>query len=201
MLAKKEAKTWGDSPHSPSGDGSPTPGRRWRNHGPRSHPHAGDGPASPGADGTDGGGRASGRATAAGSRATSPNVGTRADAAGAAGGGGGGGGDQALEEQVRSHLAATEALIESRRAQLDAEWRSGRANGVSATVVAREVEEAKRRAAIEFAVSKFVPHKLAMMAHNMHVPKQELEAGGGGGGGRGGGGAGGWGRGWGRGWA
>lgn len=78
--------------------------------------------------------------------------------------------DVAMEAEVLRHVAATEAAVEVKRAQLEADWRAGRADGVSAAVVAREVEEAKRAAAIEFAVHVFVPHKLAAMALNMRAP-------------------------------
>ncbi|KAG2440423.1 hypothetical protein HYH02_010310 [Chlamydomonas schloesseri] len=100
---------------------------------------------------------------------------------GSAGAGGGGGRsarggargargrDALMEAEVLRHVAATEAAVEAKRAALEADWRAGRANGVSAAVVAKEVEEAKRAAAIEFAVNVFVPRKLAVMALNMRA--------------------------------
>ncbi|KAG2497889.1 hypothetical protein HYH03_004155 [Edaphochlamys debaryana] len=79
----------------------------------------------------------------------------------------------AVDAAVRQHLAATDAAVEARRQQLEADWRAGRNTGVSAAAVQKEQDEARRAAAIDFAINTFVPRKLAAMALNMHVPKQE----------------------------
>ncbi len=59
--------------------------------------------------------------------------------AGPAGAPTGGGGEVPLDPALNRHLAATDLVVEARRAELEAAWRAGRTDVANAAVVAKEV--------------------------------------------------------------
>ncbi|GLC61910.1 hypothetical protein PLESTB_001818300, partial [Pleodorina starrii] len=75
--------------------------------------------------------------------------------------------DPLMEAELERHIAATDELVEQRRQQLQEDWRRSRTTAANPAAAAKEQEEERRATAIDFAVQRFVPRRLALMALNM----------------------------------